>query len=663
MDQLVNALPIRSVLDHLSTLEKLVDEHGVGALPGIDDLVTTGGIEHFERYLRTCKISGASFGVDDMAAYRRFTKDGKDPCRFVGQLPHFRNYHRMSAPALTALAANWQDRSKRRPVRLLILPWGDHNGVFMRNPNIEALVLDQTHVTLALEAESSLEAISSHAGAIAEQFGPKGQIEQVIVFGHAHPTRLLGLVGSEPDPGNKAKGPKNQTDLSVYDPRERAVTEKFFRELVSHVGADQADKAQIMLWACHSDGSHPLEKEELDASTNRAARGSTSDVLAKRGNLTDSLQRSVRQSGKPVEVLGYQTFASSNDRILGANGHLSPVRLMDPAATTGHYGYIRAGRDPVDLVGALRMAWTHRAELQVAIGHRLRTPQATEMEPLVRAMLTLALAVEEPSVLLILQTIANLTLPGMTVAPHPTDFPASWTRPLYDALARTPSWKQPWTRVRALQAYASFDASHDAPLLDEIARTAPDDLRWHITPDVDSALPRLLKGSASTAAPAAVKLALAVLVHGVFDMGTRTPPAVLEFLRPSLDAQDHFTLDVKPYLPGNITPDQALAALGRGTAKVREAPPMVEAQSVSATATTRQGLSLRQGPSELYAEAEGGALPANTTVTVISQQLERGQRTGRGWYRVRTTGEGEVRMGWVPPALLVLQGSRGGRSD
>ncbi len=306
-------------------------------------LVASGEVERFARYFRR---SGAYLEAEngrDVKSYLDMVdRDTTHPDEFVGKLPRIRNYHRFLAPMLTTLKANLSDRSRSKPLLLILHTGSDHNGAFHRDEELQNLVQHPRNLSIMVEGATTLEALGGEAGTIARRYGQRGRIQQLMLAGHGSP-RSMDMAGG---PGSTSQA----MDLE----NNRARTERFLRGLVRNM--ETGPNARIVLNACLT----AADEVSQDLSSDPAvARREILDTLNSSPSLASRLQdlapgRTVEGNVSSVPAGEYQ----SRDAAGNPTGVLHQWIPSDPEASGSDRGeYIEKGREAEGCMRAVVALW------------------------------------------------------------------------------------------------------------------------------------------------------------------------------------------------------------------------------------------------------------------------------------------------------------------
>lgn len=265
---------------------------------------------------------------------------GSDPAAYIGRVPDVRNLHRFQKALLDGLIANRGDRSRSKPLVVILHSGSDHNGAFHDDAGMTAVVTHASNLTLMVEGATSLESGGARLTALARTYGRGGRIQQVMLAGHGGPT------------GIELAGRPGATDSATSEGAGRRRTERFIRNLVA-VMAPGPD-ARIVLNACLTAAEPVSDSLPADPGLARAAilhRLTTDPSIA---TLLHNMA-----GGRTVE---------GNVASVGAGSYITPTGELhqtitgDEAATsTNPADYVERGHEPEGAARSLVVLWARDA--------------------------------------------------------------------------------------------------------------------------------------------------------------------------------------------------------------------------------------------------------------------------------------------------------------
>lgn len=358
-------------------------------------LYTGNFIDDLARYYLTTRPIFQS--KKDFSAYYDFrTADNGNPLDYnTGPLKtNVRSLHKFHKTTLEKAQANYNDKSKSKPLTLYIHTGIDWNGAFVRDPANNAVLSNGHTLTLLVEGMKSLSAAKAKIGPLAKKYGQNNKIAQVMLAGHgdAQSMELTGEIkegkdGSIEQTNNTKWGSKNQ-DLSVNSKKGKA----FIDELIKHMespegeGAVDGPHARIMFNAC------------LTNSHDAAEAVRNGDIA----NTKEAINKYIKEHPNLVEYTKKRAKELGNEKLetMGANASTyQGLGFMDPATgklnydTTNYTGdaassvqgdkldYIKDGREWTGLTRALVEELAKDKDAAIgAINTRLATAPANDKE-------------------------------------------------------------------------------------------------------------------------------------------------------------------------------------------------------------------------------------------------------------------------------------------
>src|SRR5262249_40404784 len=157
---------------------KTIFKQEAGGKQQLDDLIAAGEVDNFIAYCKACRpILEAENGAE-LDSYLAMVKiDAVNPASFAPKLPRIKNYHRFKREALDQLVANEGDRSRSKPLLLILHSAFYHNGAFHRDnaAALNTLIKDTTNLAIMVEGRASLEELGGDAALLAKKYGKGGK--------------------------------------------------------------------------------------------------------------------------------------------------------------------------------------------------------------------------------------------------------------------------------------------------------------------------------------------------------------------------------------------------------------------------------------------------------------------------------------------------------
>lgn len=318
------------------------------------NLMASSEIDNFANYVRRSRaFLEAEDGFDINSYLKMVDVDGKHPADYIGRPRLIRNYHRFLAPMLDTLAANERDRSKSKPLLVILHSGTDHNGAFHRDAELMNLIQHPRNLAIMIEGASTLEAAGAKVERVARRHGQRSKMQQLMIAGHGGPTSIE-VAGSQ-----DASGETTLDDADLTHNKRR--TERFLRRLVRRV--ETGPDARIVLNACLTAADEVAATLPADPTLAAAAiRKSLVDspsLATRLGQLAPG--RTVEGNISSVPAGEYM----GTDPVTGAGtGLLHQIIPSDPYATsTNRADYIEHGAEAEGAIRALIVVWaTDKAE-------------------------------------------------------------------------------------------------------------------------------------------------------------------------------------------------------------------------------------------------------------------------------------------------------------
>ncbi len=262
--------------------------------------------------------------------------------------------HVFTIPTRTKLAANVTDKSRKKPVLLILFSGMDWNAAFHQKTNLETAVLNPKNLALVIQGAKTLKDETTMLNKVADDYGQipkagaKGRLGQVVIAGH-------GSAGSV-EQATEGKNPFNKDEKYVkYDQEELAPkTPGDDSELLIDALLQRMDPkdARVVFAGCLV-GSHDIP-ETPGLSNTKTAAAEINAALKAKPNLRDMVNERMRVlkiKGSVQAANASTTFGAFNvDPATGkARLHLD----WDPDVGGSKKDYVKTGAEPE---GALRAA-------------------------------------------------------------------------------------------------------------------------------------------------------------------------------------------------------------------------------------------------------------------------------------------------------------------
>lgn len=336
------------------------------------DLVNKGYIDDLLAYYGSARkpTFQAENGADFKSYILMRSKDKVDPRSYqAGPLGGWiRNFHRFAGPMLDLLLANVADRSRSRPLTLVLHSALDHNGAFHRDPYMADVFASQKINALMIEGGETLADYSKYIGGISKTWGINNKLDQVMFAGHGG-SRIIEMAGTV---GEKTSERKNQNDTMVQnedniDLDDEQAAQDFFDTILDNMDSSVIDplvppgpakqaNRRILFNACLTNSN---EVEDALTEDQPTARQEIIDYITDNASLATYMQQYAASKGRDVTSLGANASITQVELIDKATGALDLKAPSDPKVTASKLVYTEFGREPHGVLLAALEAWAH----------------------------------------------------------------------------------------------------------------------------------------------------------------------------------------------------------------------------------------------------------------------------------------------------------------
>jgi hypothetical protein len=316
----------------------------------VEDLIKAKAVDDYAEFVtKTDPLLSATDGAEIRAFLALKAEGGWKG--FDGQVGPVRNIHHFRKDALAALKKNVADKSRKKPLAVVLHSTVDHNGAFHRDPNIDQVAASPVSNTILVEGSGTLDAAGASLEAVVKDYGqgtpPKAR--QIMLAGHGN-SRVTELAG-ERDPITG-----EITDEAVDLDNNAKESLELINTMLANLDSDP--KARIVLNGCltASASATPALPRGASAADRKQAHDDLAAALAANRSLADTIRDMAAKQGiKPGQV----SAASSS---FG-----SEVGLMDPK--TGDLG-LQSPDDPL-MTSADKFAYVAQAGEATGAGRAL----------------------------------------------------------------------------------------------------------------------------------------------------------------------------------------------------------------------------------------------------------------------------------------------------
>jgi hypothetical protein len=316
--------------------------------------------------------------VDD---YLRLRAES-NPLSYVGRVGPVRNLHHFTKKALDALVKNRGDRSRAKPLAIVLHSGLDHDGAFHRDANLAAVLTYGKRNTQLIEGAETLADAEGLFTAMVTDYGqgtpPKAQA--VMIAGHGD-SRLMEMAGGT----EQADGTLSKEDVNL-DGADPKASEHLIGTIIANVDVGDP-KTRIVLNGCLTNSTTPMAPGAADAADPRqvlkdvidAGNKPTAAQWSAAFGAGRSLSDVIRDTGAPGGLKPEQVSGARSSFGLEA-GYMNPVTgdlglrsAVDPNMTSADkYKYIAtAGEADGGARAALEALNEDAAKAEVAMRKRL----------------------------------------------------------------------------------------------------------------------------------------------------------------------------------------------------------------------------------------------------------------------------------------------------
>ncbi len=276
-----------------------------------------------------------------------------------------RDLHIITPATRAQLRANVADRSRKRPVMLILMSATDWNTAFQQAANLQASILNPKNLALLVQGPTSIANATTEVNRVADQYGQQtktwdwnswsvktspGQLGQVVIAGHGSDQSVE--MGSPGTGARKAGG--NRYVAYDEDGIDSGNASANGTELLIDTVLSRMDPQHInVVFAGCLVGSHDIPAN-TNVSNAATAQANLQAALKAHPNLADYVRDRMALKGMSGDVQaanGSTTFSSFN--VDPATGRARLSNAGDPDISGSKLQYLRTGIEPE---GALRAA-------------------------------------------------------------------------------------------------------------------------------------------------------------------------------------------------------------------------------------------------------------------------------------------------------------------
>lgn len=285
---------------------------------------------------------------EDFEAYVKLRDDDKkDPLDYDGSnlKQKIRNFHRFEGQTLEKLKQNYEDKSKSRPLTLILQSAVDHNGAFIRSAATNKVVTNANIHTLLVEGGETLEAYRDWIPTLAAEYGQAGKIDQVLLSGHGS-MRSMQMAGT----------PEEQEDVDLDKPE----SVQFFQTLLDHLAPDLHQVLEseplnlhrrVVFNACLTNTNYVPFTNLTDKEFDEAAEA-VREYIAENPTLTEYVNSRIKERGLKASAEGANAVTRASGLIDEETGRLGLSSQDDTHLVADKLEYVAFGKEPVGVFRA-----------------------------------------------------------------------------------------------------------------------------------------------------------------------------------------------------------------------------------------------------------------------------------------------------------------------
>ncbi len=284
--------------------------------------------------------------------------------KYAALAPWIHDLHIFTKPTRAQLLANIADKSRARPVLLVLFSATDWNTAFLQATNVQGAIMNPKNLALVVQGMPSIAAATAEVNRVADDYGQRtksfdwstwsikyspGRLGQVVIAGHGSDQSVeMASPGTNPTAaGDNRHVSYDEAPIDSSNPKANG-TELLIDTVLTRM--DPKD-ANVVFAGCLV-GSH-----DIPAGTNvgnaATAQANLQAALAAHPNLADYVRQRMAAKGITGTVQaanGSTTFDSFN---VDASGRAKLSNPGDPDISGSKLQYVRTGIEPE---GALRAA-------------------------------------------------------------------------------------------------------------------------------------------------------------------------------------------------------------------------------------------------------------------------------------------------------------------
>ncbi len=355
---LARALQVGTALTELATFVPGAVLRHVIPESGLDFLITKTKLAELKSYYTTFKPS-----LEKPQEWAHIeTLLIETIARWGGLVGWISELHIFTPSTRATLLKNIGNKSKLKPVMLIVMSALDWNTAFLQSSSLDGNLADGHNLGLVIQGRT-LAALTGQVAAVARDYGKGGKLGQVVLAGHGSDTSMEMASDSTKaswDPNNDRVAYDGQADLDSKvqpskDPKKASDPKKNGTEaLIDTILASMDPATANLVFAGCLINSHDVDPKTSkltgkDADVEKALRAN----VAAHPNLADYVKSRMAATGHNAQMSAANastTFATFN---LDGTGKAQLVDKGDPAIGGTKHEYLKTGIEPE---GVLRAA-------------------------------------------------------------------------------------------------------------------------------------------------------------------------------------------------------------------------------------------------------------------------------------------------------------------
>lgn len=327
---------------------------------GLQYLMSKGKIADLKTYYQTFHPSLEK--PEEWEHVEKLLDDGIKGCMVLKDW--ISELHIFTSTTRDQLKKNITDKSKSKPVLLVVMSALDWNTAFLQGQNVEHSMTDTHNLGLLVQGRT-IAATTAQVARVAKDYGQNGKLGQVVLAGHGSDTSMEMASDHDDtasfDPAWNNVGYNGQADIdSKNDPKKNG-TEALIDTILTSLDPATAN----LVFAGCLINSHDIDpkKSKLTGSNAKVEKRLRENIKA-HPNLRDYVEARMKATGTSVNVSAANASTTFDTFDLDANGRAQLQDSTDPDIGGTKHGYLQTGIEPE---GVLRAAIECCADPKIGI--------------------------------------------------------------------------------------------------------------------------------------------------------------------------------------------------------------------------------------------------------------------------------------------------------